>query len=106
PLCGLPATAAGLILGEGGRLVNLGSSAGPRAEFDSALLRSRSATILGYTNNALTRQERREALTAVLAQAAAGRLAVEHEVVALDDVTTGWPRQAAGRTTGRVVVRL
>lgn len=105
PLCGVPASAAGLVLGERGRLVNLGSSAGPRAEFDSALLRSRSASILGYTNNALSTQERSDALSAVLEHAAAGRLSVAHEVVPLDDVEDAWTRQAQGRTAGRLVLR-
>ena len=49
PLAGVPGTAAALALAEGGRLVNLGSSAGPALVVDSATLRSRSASVLGYT---------------------------------------------------------
>ena len=40
--------------GPGGRLVNLGGASGDTAVFSSAGLRSRSAAVLGYTNNALT----------------------------------------------------
>ena len=54
PLAGAPGTAAVPVLGDGGRLVNLGSSAGAALAVDSAALRSRSAAVLGYTNNALT----------------------------------------------------
>jgi NADPH:quinone reductase len=106
PLCGLPASAAARLLGEGGRLVNLGGSAGPTMEVDSAALRSRTASVLGYTNNAITDEQRDSALLAVLGHATAGRLRVDHEVVALDDVGAAWSRQADGTATTRLVVDL
>jgi NADPH:quinone reductase-like Zn-dependent oxidoreductase len=106
PLCGVPATAAGRVLAGRGRLVNLGSSAGPTAEFDSASLRSRTASVLGYTNNALTTEQRREALSALLALAADEGLTVGHEVVDWADAADGWSRQATGRARRRVVVRV
>ena len=106
PLCGTPATAAARLLGEGGRLVNLGSSAGPAMEVDSAALRSRTASVLGYTNNAITTEQRDGALLDVLGHAAAGRLRVDHEVVPLASVGDAWARQAAGTATTRLVVDL
>lgn len=106
PLGGVPATAAGLALADGGRLVTLGSSAGPRFEVDSASLRSRSAEVLGYTNVGLSPEQVRTSLGAVLAHAAAGHLRVDHEVVGLDDVGQAWARQADGRAGSRQVVRL
>ena len=106
PLCGAPASAAARLLGEGGRLVNLGSSAGPTMEVDSASLRSRTAAVLGYTNNAITSEQRDAALLAVLGHAAAGRLRVDHEVLALDDVGEAFVRQADGTATTRIVVDL
>jgi NADPH:quinone reductase-like Zn-dependent oxidoreductase len=106
PLSGVPATAAALALAPGGRLVNLGSSAGATAVLDSATLRSRSLSVLGYTNNALTAEQRRAALATVLAHAAAGELHVDHEVVALSDVALAWSRQAQGRADRRLVVDL
>jgi NADPH:quinone reductase-like Zn-dependent oxidoreductase len=106
PLFGVPAAAAALALSEGGRLVNLGSSAGPTAVLDSAALRSRSLSVLGYTNNALTQDERRAALSAVVAHAARGELVVDHEVVALSEVAAAWRRQAQGRADRRLVVDL
>ena len=106
PLSGAPASAAALALGDGGRLVNLGSSAGATAVLDSASLRSRSLSVLGYTNNALTREQRRDALRAVLAHAARDELGVDHEVVPLSAVGEAWTRQAQGRADRRLVVDL
>jgi len=103
PVCGPASSAALQVLGEGGRLVNLGSAGGPTATFASAALRSGTHSILGYTNNALTRTARAEALTGVLRLAAEGRCTVEHQVVHLDDVAEAWQR-AAQPTGGRVVV--
>ena len=104
PLCGAPASAAALALSEGGRLVNLGSSAGATAVLDSATLRRRSLSVLGYTNNALTREQRRAALSVVVAHTARGELTVDHEVVPLSAVAQAWTRQAEGRADRRLVV--
>jgi NADPH:quinone reductase-like Zn-dependent oxidoreductase len=104
PVFGAPATAASRVLADHGRLINLGGSAGDTAQFSSAALRSRSASVLGYTNNALTPEQRRDAITAVAGHAAAGRLAVEHEVVPLADVERAWQRQATGQTGVRLVL--
>jgi NADPH:quinone reductase-like Zn-dependent oxidoreductase len=104
PLGGVPGTAAVLTLGDGGRLVNLGSSAGAALEVDSATLRSRSASVLGYTNNALTDERRREVFATVLAHAAAGGISVTHDVVGLDEVPRAWAEVAAGRAPRRIVV--
>jgi NADPH:quinone reductase-like Zn-dependent oxidoreductase len=103
---GVAATAASRVLANGGRLVNLGGASGDEATFSSAVLRSRSAEILGYTNNSLTPEQRQDALTAVLRNAADGRIAVEHETVPLRDVAAAWQRQAAGRTSGRLVLTM
>ncbi|TKJ18428.1 zinc-binding dehydrogenase, partial [Blastococcus sp. CCUG 61487] len=104
PVFGAAAAAAARVLSDGGRLVNLGGASGDVAEFSSAALRSRSAAVLGYTNNALTPAQRREALTAVAGHAAAGRLAVAHETVPLADVGEAWRRQATGDPGVRLVL--
>ena len=105
PLAGVPGTAGVLALAPGGRLVNLGSEAGASLTVDSAALRSRHASVLGYTNNAITPAQRRAALDAVLGHAAAGTIAVEYQECPLDQVTAAWERQAA-RSGTRQVVRL
>ena len=104
PLFGVPAAAAARALRPGRRLVHLGSSAGDTCPLDSATLRSRSLRLLGYTNNELTSAQRAEAVTTVARHAAAGELAVDHEVVPLADAAAGWARQAAGEAAGRVVL--
>jgi NADPH:quinone reductase-like Zn-dependent oxidoreductase len=104
PVFGPAATAAGRVLAEGGRLVNLGGAAGDTATFSSALLRSRSASVLGYTNNALTPAQKGEALTAVLRHAAAGRIGVASETFGLPEVEQAWRRQAAGTGGVRLVL--
>ncbi|SOD98262.1 quinone oxidoreductase family protein [Blastococcus haudaquaticus] len=104
PVFGTAATAASRVLGEGGRLVNLGGASGDVAEFSSAVLRSRSAEVLGYTNNALTPAERAETLGVVAGHAAGGRIAVAHEVLPMAAVTEAWQRQAAGAAGARLVL--
>ncbi len=104
PLAGTPGTAAVGALAEGGRLVNFGSSAGPALSVDSAVLRSRTASVLGYTNNALTAQRRAEVFRTVLGHAAAGRITVAHEVRRLEEVSEAWRSVGEGTATGRVVL--
>ncbi|MGY1666365.1 zinc-binding dehydrogenase [Geodermatophilus sp. SYSU D00696] len=104
PVFGTAATAAARVLAVRGRLVNLGGSGGDVAQFSSAELRSRSASVLGYTNNHLTADERRDAVTAVAGHAAAGRLAVAHEVLPLARVAEAWDRQASGQAGVRLVM--
>ncbi|MET8854379.1 zinc-binding alcohol dehydrogenase family protein [Amycolatopsis sp. NPDC004625] len=90
PVCGVPAAAALRTLRPGGRLVNLGSAAGAEFAVPSALLRSRSLRILGYTNNELTADERREALLTVVGYAVAGDLTVGYERFPLHDAARAW----------------
>jgi NADPH:quinone reductase-like Zn-dependent oxidoreductase len=95
PVFGAAATASSRVLAPAGRLVNLGGASGDEAVFSSAVLRSRSAEVLGYTNNALTAEQRRDAVGAVARHAAEGRLAVAHERVRFDEVGDAWRRQSA-----------
>jgi NADPH:quinone reductase-like Zn-dependent oxidoreductase len=104
PVWGVAATAASRVLSEHGRLVNLGGSSGDEASFSSAGLRSRSASVLGYTNNALSVEQRRDAITAVLGHAAAGRVRMEYAVRPLADVEAVWTRIAAGDAPVRCVL--
>jgi NADPH:quinone reductase-like Zn-dependent oxidoreductase len=94
PVWGLPAEAALRALGNNGRLVNIGSSAGAVVRFESALVRSHLHNILGYTNNGLTGKQKAEAFAEILKHAAAGRLSVAREIIPLSGVAEGWERQA------------
>ncbi|MBE1491514.1 quinone oxidoreductase family protein [Plantactinospora soyae] len=104
PLFGVPAAAALRALRPGGRLVNLGSSAGETARFDSATLRGGSLRVLGYTNNDLTAGQRATSIGVIAGHIRAGRLMVEHESVPLTDVAAAWTRQAGGTATRRIVL--
>ena len=95
PVWGLPAEAAVRVLGTEGRLINIGSAAGATVRFESATLRSRLHAILGYTNNALTDEQKAQAFTEILTHAAAGRCTVERETMSLAHVAEAWERQAA-----------
>jgi NADPH:quinone reductase-like Zn-dependent oxidoreductase len=102
PLFGVPASAAVRLLGRRGRLVNLGSSAGETAVLGSAHLRSHTAAVLGYTNNDITVDQRRDALLAVLDHG----IDVGRAVVPLAEVTSAWADQAAGRASERIVLQV
>jgi NADPH:quinone reductase-like Zn-dependent oxidoreductase len=104
PVFGVAATAASRVLSPFGRLVNLGGAGGDVAEFSSAVLRSRTASVLGYTNAMLSPEQQRTALEAVFEHAAAGRLAVAHELVPLAEVADAWRRQASGDAGVRLVL--
>jgi NADPH:quinone reductase-like Zn-dependent oxidoreductase len=104
PVFGAVATAASGVLADGGRLVNLGGASGDEAVFSSAVLRSRSASVLGYTNNALTPEQRRAALTAVLQHVASGRISMAFETQPLSAVEQAWVRQASGEASPRLVL--
>jgi NADPH:quinone reductase-like Zn-dependent oxidoreductase len=104
PLFGVPAAAALRTLRSGGVLVNLGGSAGETAPFDSATLRSGSLSVLGYTNNDLTADQRAHALGVIAEHVRAGRLMVDYEAVPLADVSAAWSRQAAGSADRRIVL--
>jgi NADPH:quinone reductase-like Zn-dependent oxidoreductase len=92
PVWGLPAQAALGVLAPFGRLVNLGSAADPQASLPSAALRGGMLSVLGYTNNALSPEQKAEALAAVLGHAAAGRLTADRETLPLADAVLAWSR--------------
>jgi NADPH:quinone reductase-like Zn-dependent oxidoreductase len=104
PVFGPASTAASRHLAEGGRLVNLGGAASDEAAYSSAVLRSRTASVLGYTNNALTTEQRHEAITAVLGHAAAGRVRIQYDVQPLAEVEQVWRRFATGEAQARNVL--
>jgi NADPH:quinone reductase-like Zn-dependent oxidoreductase len=104
PLFGAPAAAALRTLRPGGVLVNLGGSASDVAPIESSTLRSGSLTILGYTNNALTNEQRAEAVRVIADHVRADRLTVDYEAVPLSGATEAWVRQAQARADRRIVL--
>lgn len=104
PVFGVASTAASRNLAELGRLVNLGGSGSDLATYSSSGLRSRTASVLGYTNNALSSDQRREAITAVLSHAAAGRIRMQYDAHPLAEIEQVWSRIAAGESGARAVL--
>jgi NADPH:quinone reductase-like Zn-dependent oxidoreductase len=101
PVFGEPAAAAAMALGTWGRLVNIGGAAHDVAEFSSAILRGRTIGILGYTNNAISAEQRAEALTNVLSLAEREAAYVDYRVMPLADCDRAW---AAARESGPRIV--
>ena len=104
PVFGIAATAATRVLALGGRLVNLGGAAGDEATFSSAGLRSRAASVLGYTNNALSAEQLSQAIGSVLTNAAAGQIRIEYAEHPLADVGDVWRGEMAGGSGVRCVL--
>jgi len=96
PLWGAPAVAALEALGVGGRLVQLGQSAGAEAAVPSVPVRGKQLDIRGYLNFRVPAEVQREAYRALTEHAAAGRIAVDVERVPLCDVAEAWARQRSG----------
>lgn len=90
PLWGEPAAAAIEALAVGGRLVQLGQSAGAEVTLPSASIRGRQLEILGYLNFLVPADERWAAYRALVEHAVAGRLQLEIERVPLEDVAQAW----------------
>lgn len=104
PLWGEPAVASLQALRTEGRLVNLGQSAGGEATISSASVRSRMRSILGHANRTTPPDVRRDAYLTLLEEASAGRLRVDLEVLALDEIARAWGQQAASPHQ-KIVVR-
>jgi NADPH:quinone reductase-like Zn-dependent oxidoreductase len=104
PVWGAPAAAAFAALAPGGRLVNLGDSAGPTVQIASAALRSRWVEVRGYTNLSITWEQQCASLLAVLDRVREGTVVVRHEVGDLSRVADAWAANAAGSSV-RYVLR-
>ncbi|HKG16398.1 MAG TPA: zinc-binding alcohol dehydrogenase family protein [Solirubrobacteraceae bacterium] len=104
PVWGEPASAALQAANRGGRLVQIGQSAGPEALISSAAVRGRVLEILGHTNFAAPREIKRAAYERMAAHAAAGELRLDVERVPLEDVADAWARQQASPHRKLVIV--
>jgi NADPH:quinone reductase-like Zn-dependent oxidoreductase len=104
PVFGWVAEAATRAMTPFGRLVNIGGSADDAATLSSAVIRGKTLSVLGYTNNALSPAQRQEALTAVVALAADGRSVVEHVVRPLAEIGAAWADFARGAAPVRQVM--
>jgi NADPH:quinone reductase-like Zn-dependent oxidoreductase len=96
PLWGEPLVAALGAASFGARIVQIGAGAGAEATIPSAAIRGRMLVLMGHTNFAAPPDVKREAYARMAAAVAAGEIAVEVDVLALDEVGEAWRRLAAG----------
>jgi NADPH:quinone reductase-like Zn-dependent oxidoreductase len=104
PLWGEPAVAALAALGRGGRLIQLGQSAGATAEVPSPAVRGKLAEIRGHTSSLASREVRVDAYRTMAEHVAAGRLHVEVERMPLSNVAEAWERMRAGAHGRKLVL--
>lgn len=102
PVWGEPGAAAVKATSFGGRLVQLGQSAGKEATIESGWIRAKLLSILGHTNFAAPADVRGDAYLRMVRHAAAGELTVDFELVPLERVAEAWERQEA--SPGRKLV--
>lgn len=90
-----------------GRIVSLGTSAGPEVAFNMQVLYRKMISLLGYGGMQLRREERRPGLEAALRALADGSIRVRiDEVVALDDVNDAFARLRERRVQGKLLLDL
>lgn len=95
PVWGTPALAALMAATRGGRLVQLGHSAGLSVPLAPAFMRGTAAAILGYSSSIAAPETRADAYAALCTHALAGDLRQAAEVMPLSAVAEAWARQAA-----------
>lgn len=103
PLFGPAGEAAIESAAEGGRVVVLGALAGPRATLSTRIF-ERGLSIIGHRNSATPVAQRRLAYREMASHTVAGRLTVDRDVVALDELPGAWHRQAASPHRKLVVI--
>jgi len=93
PLWGAPAAAAIEALGAGGRLVNIGESAGADAVLRSASLRGRMLLVLGHSNVVTPPDILHDCYRKLAEHAAARHLVIPVELIGMEHVADAWGRQ-------------
>jgi NADPH:quinone reductase len=102
-LWGEPAMAALALLATEGRLVNVGQPAGTDVRIPLETVRNRQGAIHAISSGWTELGRKAAAYGRVIEHVRAGRLAVDREVVPLDDIGGAWERQAAS-PGGKLVV--
>jgi NADPH:quinone reductase len=80
------------------RIIHLGQAAGPTAPLRSADVRAKELTILGHSNFALSKDDSDRAYLELLEHLLAGRITIDYETFALDDVAAAWEHQRGGKS--------
>jgi NADPH:quinone reductase len=80
------------------RIVHVGQSAGAQSPLKSADVRGKELVVMGHSNFALSKEERDRAYLELLEHLTAGRITLEFETFALDDVAAAWANQRGGKS--------
>jgi NADPH:quinone reductase-like Zn-dependent oxidoreductase len=94
PLWGRPAMVALTVLADHGRHVNVGQSAGTDVELPIDQVRNRQGAIHAISSGWTPVAEKAGVYRRLLDDVTAGRLAIDHELIPLDEVGHAWERQA------------
>jgi NADPH:quinone reductase-like Zn-dependent oxidoreductase len=94
-LWGEPAMAALRVLAPGGRLVNVGQSAGVDVRLPLEAVRNRQGAIHAISSGWTGLERKAAAYRRLLEHVEAGRLTVDRELIPLADVAAAWTRQEA-----------
>jgi NADPH2:quinone reductase len=95
-LWGEPIEAAVGAMADFGRVIQIGGSAGPTAEFDARQLRNSGVSILTHLNYTTPIAARKKAFAAMCEMSNAGDLVVPVEEMPLADIAEAWERQKSG----------
>jgi NADPH:quinone reductase len=105
PLWGAPAMAALTVLTERGRLINVGQSAGVDVQVPIDQVRNRQGAVHAISSGWTAVPDKAAVYRSLLDDVAAGRLAIDHDVVELDEVAGAWERQAQSPNR-KLVIRI
>jgi NADPH:quinone reductase-like Zn-dependent oxidoreductase len=89
----VPGAGAFGALRDGGRVVNVGHSAGGDEPPPFEKMRPRGATLVGISSGWTDMGRKREVFADLMAAAMAGELQVDREVIPLSEVGPAWERQ-------------
>jgi NADPH2:quinone reductase len=98
PVWGEPLAGALQYAARHARIVHVGQSAGPEAPLRSADVRGKELTVQGHSNFVLTKEERDRAYLELLEHLTAGRIRLDLETFALEDVAAAWEHQRGGKS--------
>ena len=80
------------------RIVHIGQSAGAQSPLKSADVRGKELVLTGHSNFALSKEERDRAHLELLGHLTAGRIHLDYETFALNDVADAWAHQRNGKS--------
>lgn len=95
PLWGGPAMAAISALGDEGRLVNVGNTAGTDVDLPLQAMRKSRTSVIGLSSGWTPMPEKLDAYRFVVELLVAGRLQIDPEVEPLETIASAWARQEA-----------